>query len=261
MPNIKKFIQPWSETGKTVYGIIRREADSHLLDNSTGVFADTSATSYIPFTEHVVIKGQYELLESRSVWNDGRYTATTYKQSGGSPSPIADTIIGAGDIYTVNDIEIVIDASISTRAIESTVAKETTVNTRLASSSYVVPDNSSIILVKAKTDTINWSDVTSRLATVDYVVPDNSSIISVKAKTDTINWLDIDRLLGLTLENSVEDDIIRDGSGNKISSVIYLYNSAANATTHDKVTGIVEKYNVTASYSAGKLTLFKVIKV
>lgn len=118
MPNIKKFIQPWSETGKTVYGIIRREADIYLLNDADGAFASAPADPYISFTEHGTIKGQYELSESRTTWSDGRYIITAYKQAGGSPSPVADTIIGAVDIYIVNDTEIIIDASVSTQTVK-----------------------------------------------------------------------------------------------------------------------------------------------
>ena len=68
------------------------------------------------------------------------------------------------------------------------------------------------------------------------------------------------KLLGLTLENHVEDDITRDGDGNKTESYIYLYDSAANATTHDKSTGLTATYKVTASYSGGRVTQLKVIE-
>lgn len=84
---------------------------------------------------------------------------------------------------------------------------------------------------------------------------------SIKTKTDTILWTDVTRLLGLTLDNAVEDDVVRDGSGNKTSSILYHYSSAANATTHDKATGLIGKYNVTASYTDSKMTLFKVVRV
>ena len=82
------------------------------------------------------------------------------------------------------------------------------------------------------------------------------AVNAIKAKTDMIP-----RLLGLCMENHVEDDIVRDGAGNKLSSVLYSYDSAASAATHDKVTGLVAKYTVTAAYSANRLTSFKVVKV
>lgn len=79
-----------------------------------------------------------------------------------------------------------------------------------------------------------------------YTAPDNTGIA---------------RLLGLALENHVEDDIARDGSGNKTGSFLYLYDSAANATAHDGTTGLVAKYNVSATYASGKLGLFRVVKI
>ena len=71
----------------------------------------------------------------------------------------------------------------------------------------------------------------------------------------------MERVLGLTLENHWETSVVRDGAGNKISSVIELYDSAANATTHNGVTGLVARYNVTATYVSGKMTSFLTTKV
>jgi hypothetical protein len=76
-----------------------------------------------------------------------------------------------------------------------------------------------------------------------------------------VTAIDIDRILGLALENHVEDDIVRDGDGNKTSCTLYCYNSAANAIAHDGSTGLVAKYNVTATYTAQRMTLFTVVKV
>lgn len=73
---------------------------------------------------------------------------------------------------------------------------------------------------------------------------------------------DISRVLGLTLENHVEDDIVRDSNGNKTSSILYVYNSSTNASLHDKITGLISKYTVTATYDLNnKMTLFKSIKI
>lgn len=67
------------------------------------------------------------------------------------------------------------------------------------------------------------------------------------------------RLLGLCLDNHVEDNIVRDGDGNKLSSTLYFYDSAANATLHDG-TGLLGKTNITATYAAGLMTLLKGLK-
>ncbi len=68
------------------------------------------------------------------------------------------------------------------------------------------------------------------------------------------------RILGLVMENLVEDDIVRDSNGNKTSSVVYIYDSAANATTHDKATGLVASYGIAAGYTNNLMNLFKSIK-
>lgn len=115
--------------------------------------------------------------------------------------------------------------------------------------------------IEATTVLAKEATVNTRLASVGYTSPDNAGIAAIKAKTDTINWQDVTRLLGLTLDNHVEGDIVRDGSGNKTSSILYAYDSAANATTHDKVTGLIGKYNATFSYTAGKMSLGKIVRV
>lgn len=71
---------------------------------------------------------------------------------------------------------------------------------------------------------------------------------------------DVARILGLVMENLVEDDIVRDANGNKTSSTIYIYDSAANATTHDKATGLVASYDIAAGYTNNLMDLFKSIK-
>ena len=71
---------------------------------------------------------------------------------------------------------------------------------------------------------------------------------------------DMKRALGLVMENLVEDDIVRDSNGNKISSTIYIYDSASNATTHNKAAGLIASYDIAASYVNNLMNLFKSIK-
>lgn len=71
------------------------------------------------------------------------------------------------------------------------IAKESTASSRLATSAYIAPDNTSIAAIKAKTDNLpntpaNESTVASRLASSSYVAPDNASITAIKAKTDNL---------------------------------------------------------------------------
>lgn len=198
MANAKKIIADWSEVGKTVYCIIRREADGFLLNSADGTFAASPANTYLTLTENATIKGRYEVSESRTVWTDGRYTIAVYKQAGGSPAPASDTIISSGEMDIASDAEI-------------------------------YPD----------------------------VFPSG-----IKTKTDTINWGDIGRLLGLSMENRVEDNITRDSGNRMTGSVLYCYNSATNATTHDKTTGLVYKYQTSFTYDAsGNMTLDKITRL
>ena len=71
---------------------------------------------------------------------------------------------------------------------------------------------------------------------------------------------DMVRVLGLVMENLVEEVTSRDSNGNKLTSVIYIYDSAANATTHDKATGLKASYDIAASYTNNLMDLFKSIK-
>lgn len=102
----KTFILDWSETGQTVYFICVRSVDSFRLDDSGGDFATSPADPYISFTEDSVLKGRYSLSESRTVWDNGLYTYAVYKQAGGSPAPVSDTIIGTGELAITNDTEV-----------------------------------------------------------------------------------------------------------------------------------------------------------
>ena len=115
MPNAKKIISDWSETAKTVYCIIRREADGYLLDDADGTFGAAPADPYLSLAEDATIKGRYEASEARTAWNDGRYTIAVYKQAGGSPAPASDTVIGTGEIDIVSDAEIYPDVLPSSR--------------------------------------------------------------------------------------------------------------------------------------------------
>ncbi len=67
---------------------------------------------------------------------------------------------------------------------------------------------------------------------------------------------------GLNFENSVEEIDARDPRGNITSSSIYVYDTVGNATTHDKITGLVTKYTTTVTYdSEGKFTSLKTLTV
>lgn len=86
---------------------------------------------------------------------------------------------------------------------ESLQAKvDVDVSTRLATSTYVAPDNADITAIKAKTDhlpsdpasessvetaiNVIGNLVATRLATSSYTAPDNASVALIKAKTDNL---------------------------------------------------------------------------
>lgn len=106
MPNIKRISADYGVTAHVVYAIIRREVDKYLLDDSDGSFGAAPADPFVTLTEDGTIKGRYEKDESRTVWNDGTYDIVAYNQVGGSPSPVADTMVGIGTMSIVSDAEI-----------------------------------------------------------------------------------------------------------------------------------------------------------
>lgn len=100
------------------------------------------------------------------------------------------------------------------------------------------------------------NDYTLILKSSTAGVGQTSKQIAIRSVTQA----DMARVLGLVMENLVEEVTSRDSNGNKTASTIYLYDSAANATTHDKVTGLKASYDITASYTSNLMDLFKSIK-
>jgi len=101
--NIKSLIVDAQSSGFTVYALIRRESDQNFLDNSTGFFALTPSSYYISMTEDTILRGRYQLIESRSVWINGEYTIRAYRQVGGSPNPSADTGLSTDSFWISGD--------------------------------------------------------------------------------------------------------------------------------------------------------------
>ena len=106
MANDKKIIHLWGDTGLTLYCVIRREADGFLLNDADGAFAVAPADPYVAMIEDGTLKGVYEKIEARTVWNDGKYTVIVYNQVGGSPAPVSDNVIGSGQINIDTDMEV-----------------------------------------------------------------------------------------------------------------------------------------------------------
>ncbi len=153
MANNKKFILDWSETGQTVYFICVRAVDSFRLDDADGDFATAPADPYILWAEDSVLKGRYSLSESRLLWNNGLYTYAVYKQAGGSPAPVSDTIIGTGELAITNDTEV---NAISLGDLHDEAFGTWTVD----------PTAKTLTLLKADGSTLKTFDLTSTTATV-----------------------------------------------------------------------------------------------
>lgn len=121
-----------SATGKTVYCVVRRAADGYLLDDADGSFSAAPADAYLSLAEDAVIKGLYEVEESRAIWTAGKYEIFAYSQVGGSPAPVADSMIGAGELHIQQDAEVsaadAVDAALGGRVLD--VAARTMTYTR-----------------------------------------------------------------------------------------------------------------------------------
>ena len=99
-----KLISCTTTTGGTIYLMVKQISTGYYLDDSNGSFAVSPADPYVSTSEDSIMKGRYSLSESRTVWSDGFYDAVAYKQAGGSPAPISDTIVASGGIQIASDV-------------------------------------------------------------------------------------------------------------------------------------------------------------
>ncbi len=108
MSGATKVIDADTDTGQTVYAVVRQMSTGYLLKTSDGTFAAglTSAQASNALTEDSVIKGHYSLSESRTVWGDDKYEICIYSQTGGSPATASDFPLGNGVMYIRTDIEV-----------------------------------------------------------------------------------------------------------------------------------------------------------
>ena len=91
----------------------------------------------------------------------------------------------------------------------------------------------------------------TRLIVNDRIYQMGEFYKTISFSSNSISPADIQRILGLTHENIWTTNVF-DIDGNHVSTEIQLYDSAANADTHDGVTGLVAKYSVTVTYLTGK---------
>jgi hypothetical protein len=194
MANVKKIIVDWSATSLTVYTIIRREVDNYRLNDADGTFVSAPTDPYISLTEDSIIKGRYELSESRTVWNNGLYVVAVYKQTGGSPAPVSDTIIGTGEIYIVDDAEIKMDASVASRSSFNPASDAVILS---ATQSLYAPSKVGDVMnltsdydaAKAASSQTSVNAIpTTPLLASNYTAPDNSDIQTIKADIEHVTY-------------------------------------------------------------------------
>jgi hypothetical protein len=104
MPLTKSFEYGHTETGKTIYALIKRLKDGAWLDTNKK-FRETPTDPFQDFTEKTlagVATKIYEWSDATEVWNDGGYTIYLYEQDGGAPG-IADDLISSSTTYIKND--------------------------------------------------------------------------------------------------------------------------------------------------------------
>lgn len=104
MAKEKLFELPYATQGKTtIYGIIMQRSTGFYLDDATGLFASDPADRYMAAVEHAILKGLYQISESRSAWHDGAYICVWYDQIGDTPNPETDLFLGTTLMQVVLD--------------------------------------------------------------------------------------------------------------------------------------------------------------
>lgn len=101
-----KTILALSDTGQTVYAVIRRGVDGYFLNDADGSFSAAPSDRYLSLAEDSTIKGLYTVAENRTVWDDGDYAILIYSQTGGSPATASDFPVGDGKMQIQDDAEV-----------------------------------------------------------------------------------------------------------------------------------------------------------
>lgn len=101
----------------------------------------------------------------------------------------------------------------------------------------------------------------SKLDTVDGVVDAiKVDTTSIESKVDIIDTVvdamvvSLTEIAGLELKNSFHRDLVFDGGGNLTSGLLEIYDTKANAITHDGSTGLIFSFTLTATYTGDNLT-------
>lgn len=94
----------------------------------------------------------------------------------------------------------------------------------------------------------------SAMYATDYLVALGTAAAQATAATNMA------RALGLLGDNQVLDDCTYNSNGDLTAANVYVYDTKANATTHDKATGLVYKYSIANTYTGTNLTLGKELR-
>lgn len=66
-------------------------------------------------------------------------------------------------------------------------------------------------------------------------------------------------MMGALHLNAVVDDFVYDTNNKLIGATVWVYNSKANATTHNEATGLVHKYTMDAAHVSDLANLFRLV--
>jgi hypothetical protein len=111
-----KLLQIGHTTGRTIYVIVKANADGKLLNDADGAFAAAPADPFVALTEDATISGLYERAESRTAWADGVYTVVTYDQAGVGPVPASDELLDVRQICLKDDLIVTLNTVLAALA-------------------------------------------------------------------------------------------------------------------------------------------------
>lgn len=183
-----------------------------------------------------------------AVWDEPIADHTTSSQFGGKNQKVVPS-------ETINDYKATV-AGLATEANATTNkntivtevdANETKIDALPATGEY----DSELTAIQADLDNPNQykADV-SALATEANVDANETKIDLLQA--------DISRIIGLAFQNAAWEFTFT--GDDQTSGGIWLYDSKANATTHNKSTGLIGYYSMTCTFAAGKPTVMKLYK-
>lgn len=175
------------------------------------------------------------------------FSATVYKD-GATPAPsvtVTFAEIGTSGWYEAS-IPLSSHATEAEWIIE--VGNTTDVwNGPLAITDRAIPDG---LTAQEKLDVNTEADT----ALTDYDPPTKTEMDTMETNLTAL----LSRVLGLARENTVIDDIVH-GVDGMTTAVFWQYDTKANATVHDKSTGLLRKWTATTDYTGGNMSLHRLV--